>query len=645
MSDRIGELENLIRRYRESYYNGEGEITDAEYDALEDELRVLDPDNEVLSEIGSTSTSGWPKVEHRIPMSSLNKANSLEDVLTWRRNALRSAGKTLLPEQLDLCVVEKMDGISIALYYEGGKLVNAVTRGDGSVGEDIIANVVLMRGVPRYLREPLNVAFRGEIVLHKAQHRNHFPDYANPRNAASGLSRREAREEAAACEHLDVYVYAAYPSTSGFDTLEEELLWVKTLGFKTPSYYRITSTQDLHDLYRAYEEVERDLLPYEIDGLVVNFNQTSVRSAAGLRNRRPHGSVAFKFEAATALTRLTDVTWQVGKTGRLTPVAHFNTVKLVGANISKASLYNAQYIKDLDLKVGDEILVSRANDVIPKVIRVVRSNDSFTRVSVPEECPVCSSEVDKDGEYLVCSSSVCPSKVSGRLSAWIESLGILDWGEGLLDTLVSEGLVSDIPDLYTLKAEDLCDLQNAGGARLGEKTARRLLQSLHGVKSLPLDRFLGGLNIPMTRSSTVRKVMTGGYDTLDSIRQASLSEIEEIRGLGAVKALALEKGLRDNEATIKRLLEYVSIESASGTLSGLAFCITGKLSRPRKQIEADIREAGGDIKGSVTSSLDYLVVNDPESTSSKAKKARNLGVPMISEDRLAMMIRGNSPSP
>lgn len=647
--NRIDELEELITRYRESYYNGDPEISDEAFDNLEDELRDLQPDSSVLSDVGSPTPAKtkWKKKSHVIPMGSLNKANSIQDTLDWfsnSRSVLGHRSTDSLKEDDSLFWSEKLDGISIALEYEKGKLVSAVTRGDGFMGEDIIANVVLMRGVPRHIdpptpqSKPITGVFRGEIVLTHDWFQLHFEDYSNPRNAASGQAKVEDREKAKRCAYLTVYVYEAFIDGYQFENMTEKFMFIDDCDLMIPNHGGPSSLKTIEEHYINYESHFRDELFYDIDGLVIRYHKQKDYERAGDRNNRPHGAVALKFTAESDTTTLRDVKWQVGNTGRVTPVAEFDPIELAGAEVQRSSLYNISYIHELGLNLEDEILVKRANDVIPRVVEVVVKNSDGI-LEVPTHCPCCSDTLHMDGEYLVCLNSMCPAQVAGTLKSWVESLDLLDWGDFVLEELVAQNLVTTPSDLYKLKVDDIATLTNTGGARVGEKTANKLLDKLHANTEITLDQFLGGLNIPLCRDRSFRKAMKGGFDTLDKIVNATANEIaSSSEGLGPKKADAMVEGLQKLSPVINELLEHLTIIDKGGPLKGKSFCITGSLSRSRKVIEKAIKDSGGDVKKGVSQSLTYLVCNDKESNSSKAKKARKYEIPLISEDELNQMM-------
>ena len=645
--DQIEELAKKIRRHRRLYYRGEAEIEDEVYDALEDELRRLDPEHQLVTDVGfkPSGKTKWEKKKHIIPMGSLNKAQDLEQLSDWFKSTTGAASIGDASVKSDLLHwSEKMDGISIALHYQDGKLVSAITRGDGEIGEDILANVVMMQGVPREIdigfnkAKPITGVFRGEIVLTHDYFEQHFQDYSNPRNAASGIARREDRRKAQNCQYLTVYVYEAFVDGHSFDNETEKYTFIDQCNFKVPNHGGPMTLQEIDGLYKAYEGGHRDELFYDIDGLVVRLFDSAHYDRAGSRSNRPHGSVALKFAAETAITTLREVRWQVGDSGRITPVAEFDPVELVGAEVARASLYNETYVRELGVDVGDQILVKRANDVIPRVEKVVSKHYETTIGGGPKECPECQAPTEKDGEHLICTGAACPAQVAGDIKAWVDTLDLMDWGEFIVDELVEQGLVQSIPDLYELDPQDIASLRNSGDAKVGMKVASKLTDKLEDKTEVFLDQFIGGLNFHLCRSRTTRKMMEGGFKTLEDLRTASVSDLEKVEGIGGKKAQSMVNGLQEKADIIERLLDHVKIVEQGGPLDGLSFCITGRLSKSRKLIQKEIKDLGGVSKSGVSKSLDYLVCNNKESSSSKAKKARRYDIPLISEEELQKMM-------
>jgi DNA ligase (NAD+) len=380
------DLAERLALYRAKYYAGEPLVSDAAYDALEDELRLLDPTHPQLARIGTSElVEAWEKARHEIPMGSLHKVVSPEELGEWVARCdelLAKEGEP--PMSTELFVAEKLDGISIELVYRQGKLSDGITRGDGEVGERITANVTRMRGVPRSLGDPRPLAVRGEIILRLSDMRAHFPGVSSPRNAAAGTARRF---DGQGSEHLTVLVYDL-AGASELSTEREKLELLRRLGFATPLTY-LGSTVDVLEWHRRYSEGLREGLDYEIDGLVVRANRLDAQLRLGDVNHRPRAAVAFKFASPSKVSRVVEIRWDTGSSGRVTPVAVVEPVVLAGATVQRASLHNASLVRELGIGVGDEVLVSRRNDVIPYVEEVVVKHGPA--VAAPSSCSRCGS--------------------------------------------------------------------------------------------------------------------------------------------------------------------------------------------------------------------------------------------------------------
>lgn len=617
---RITELESWIVQARHDYYNrGFSCVSDEEYDAWVDELAGLKADSPAITAVGATPVSEWNKVAHTIPMGSLSKINTLDELTSWIMGTGEEKFSPLL-------VTEKLDGISLSVEYVKGAFSKALTRGDGETGEDISVNVVKMKGIPGKLSSSVSCTLRGEVVLFKSDHARHFPGYANPRNAASGIAKRY---DGAGCENLTVMFYHVAEGPE-FDTEGEQFAWLKDMGLLIPNWYVTAMAPGIrtpHDLWLEYQQFRREELDYEIDGLVVRLNDMATQLALGEVDSRPKGAVAFKFVPMTRESILQRIDWQVGGTGRITPVAVFNPVKLVGAEITNASLYNAAYIQTLALDVGATVLIARAQDVIPRVVAVRKGTG--TVASPPTVCPACGDAVEMDGEYLVCTNvSDCPAQTVGRIKRYVAEMGIKEWGETLLERLVEKGLVKDVVGLYNLTEDQLAEVD-----RMGVKSARKVLKTLADRRKVPMETLLGSLSIPFCQTSTIKMASKAGFDTLDKLQAASVEELCAVEGLGQVKAGKLWTWLKDHSEIVDRLLASgVEIEDKiHGSLSGKSVCFTGSLSRPRADLEELVRQAGGEVKKSVTKKLSFLVMADPNSNSSKARAARTNGTTCISE--------------
>ena len=352
-----------------------------------------------------------------------------------------------------------------------------------------------------------------------------------------------------------------------------------------------------------------------------------------LRIWKTGGSTAYKFAPVCRETTLRKIEWQVGSIGRITPVAVFDQVHLFGAKITNASIYNISAIQALGLDIGARILVARAGDVIPKVVSVVQGTG--TTAAYPKVCPVCGAATVREGEYLVCPNvENCPAHVAGRIKQWIGEQGILEWGDAIVEAVVAKGLVKTVADLYRLTKAQLAQLE-----RMGTRSAETVWNTLHGCEEVPLERFLGGLSIPNCATSTIRFCMDAGFDTLAKLRSASVSQLQSVSGMGPVKAQALYAWLQDHVELINDLLTVAKIkEKIVGALTGKSLCLTGAMQHKRAELETMIVNAGGVVKSSVGKGLTYLVIADPNSTSSKAVAARKNGTTCISEESLLSML-------
>lgn len=642
-------IESIATRLQEAsaaYYNGTPTMTDAEYDALEGLLRGFDPNHEVLKKVGASvaPSSGWAKVRHTIPMGSLNKAQDANDLVDWHDGVGCIAGTDAL------IVTDKCDGISISLHYHNGKLVQAATRGDGDEGEDITRNVLLMQGFPTTLPSsyedfaeettmmtPADVWVRGEVICTLSDFAQYFKGDSNPRNTASGTAKRQS--DNAKCKHLTILAYQFLPNGAALGTKEAELQALREMGFATPNWQTFSNLPQVVDYYQDYTNSVRDQLDYLIDGLVVEVNDGALREMHGDLNGRPKAAVAFKFPHDSKQTTLRGIVWQVGRSGRITPVAEFDTVSLAGANVSRASLHNLSYIADLagkaQLAKGDLILVSRRNDVIPYVESLVAPNLTGDRLDAPTACPCCNGTVARDGEYLVCRNDDCSAQVTGAIRRWVEKVGVLHFGNALIETLVDSGLVNDVADLYTVDPSKAALLE-MDGRRVGG-AADRAFDSLRSKMEMPLHTLVGSLGLsPLIGRSMARMIAEAGYDTLDKMLNASIGQIAAIDGVGQTKALAFVNGIKAKEALITKLLQNgVTIKTASGALLGKSFCMTGFRDAALAQA---IEGQGGTMKDSVGKGLTYLVALAANGNSGKLLKARQNGTLVISKAEAYAMV-------
>ncbi|MBX3221001.1 MAG: NAD-dependent DNA ligase LigA [Labilithrix sp.] len=636
-ADRVVELAELVRKYKDAYYNGQPLVSDAAYDELEEELRALDPANAILQSVGApVAVTEWEKARHAIPMGSLNKAVNEAEFRQWAARCDQlGAESSLAPISSDLLVTEKLDGLSLAVNYEKGKLVEAITRGDGHVGERITPNARRMKGVPARLPEPLTVSIRGEIILKLSDMKIGFPGTdAPPRNRAAGTSKRY---DGAGCEHLSVKFYDLEGGDTELTTEKQKYERLVELGLDVPPF-AVTDLDGALRIHAEYATKKRAELDYEIDGLVVRANDLRAQELLGELGDRPRAAVAYKFPSLAKISRVVAINWETGPTGRVTPIANVEPVEIGGAVVQFVSLHNVSNVERLGIGVGHEVLVSRRNDVIPYLEEVVVKHGPST--TIPTECATCGAALGRRGEYLVCTNRECRAIVEGRLRRWVGTQDILEWGDKLIAQLVEAKLVREPADLYRLKVEDIAGLE-----RRGALIAKKVLDNLKAKLPLSLPVFLASLGMDDFALETAKLLVGNGYDTLEKVQAATAEEIAALKGMGAIKARSVVAGLAARAEEIQRLLDAGVVPvapSAGGVLSGKSFCFTGALPRPRKEYEALVEEHGGTVLSGVTKDLTYLVMSDPGSASTKAEKARKYGVQCI--DAAGFMALIDAPS-
>ena len=634
-SKRIKELEKLIKRYQDSYYNGEAEVSDAEFDSLWDELKTLDPENKILQKVGADS-GNFPKYRHVMPMGSQEKAASPEEFMAW-------ANRHVYDEYL---VENKLDGASLELQYEDGNLVRAVTRGDGETGDVITANALKMNGVQKTLSDNGNkVSFtggiRGEVIMTHEVHQKHYSDKANCRNAANGLMKRKDGEGS---ENLCVIVYDVW-STTGvqpYSDEEEKLLWLKRLGFNTVPLYIAKSVQEVIDYRASVMELRRDL-DYDIDGLVIK--ERLVNHEDSLRNR-PDRQIAFKFSLEEAVTVVRKVEWnESGAT--YTPVAIFDAVDLNGTTVQRASLANPNTIKNLGLQIGSHAVVVKRGEIIPKIERVVaqEKTGALFPVEIPVKCGTCGSTLVNEGTRLYCPNKDCSKRILHQLLKWVDVADIRDLGDTLVTSLFKDGTVRSITDIYSLTEEKLSQyFLNQESLSQDKKSlgAQKVYASIQAHRDLSLSKYIAGFDIEGIGETIVEKLMAGGFSSLEAILNATEEQIAAVYGFADVMAHTLVQGLAENRAEMESLVKdgvITLLQASGGVLEGKSFCFTGELvSMKRADAQNLVKSKGGFVKSSVVKGLSYLVTNDTSSGSSKNKKAAELGIPVINEKEFLDMI-------
>ncbi len=641
--NRIAELEQLIEKYQASYYGGEAEISDSEFDLLWDELKTLSPESAVLKKIGTSSdVDGFPKAKHLIPMGSQDKASNVREFLDWaKKMGMEEQKEPMLTEKKDrltkrFVVQYKLDGASLELQYEKGKLIRAVTRGDGLTGDEITANALAMAGTAAELDIPFSGGVRGEVIMTHKVWEEKYPDKANCRNAANGIMRRK---DGQGCEDLEVIVYdASVPGDDKYFSDEiSKIEWLKKRGFQTTETKVMTAAQEIID-YRQKIQEARDKLPFDIDGLVVKNVLTDMMD---LRKARPEKQIAFKFELETAFSVLREIEWsESGAT--YTPIGIIDPVRLAGTTVKRANLNNPDMIRRAGLKIGSLVSVVKRGEIIPKIEGLAPgAQDCQTEeIMFPEICGVCKTKLVDAGTRLYCPNPECPKRLLHRLEKWVYILDIRELGQKLILQLFEKERVRTIDQLYTLTAEELAEYD-----RMGELSAAKVIRHIQTKRELSLAVFVAGFDLEGIAETTMEKITQAGFDTLEKLRAAAIEDLSAIHGLGEITASVIVEGLKECAEEMDAVLKAKVItiakpsEPDSKPMRGLSFCFTGELkSMKRKEAEEKIKLLGAQAKSTVVKGLSYLVTNDPASGSAKNKKARELGVQIIDEDQFSSLL-------
>ena len=634
-SQRISELENLITRYQKSYYDGEGEISDAEFDKLWDELKALDPENPILHKVGADS-GNFQKIHHVMPMGSQEKAANPEQFLAW-------AEKHKYDEYL---VEYKLDGASLELQYENGYLKRAVTRGDGTIGDDITANARKMGGVNAAIYKdgllvPFTGGIRGEVIMTHEVHKTHFPDKANCRNAANGLMKRK---DGKGSEFLKLIVYDAL-STDGksyFNYEEEKIRWLMDCGFNVVKLV-ICKSPERVIAYRSKVMEERASLEYDIDGLVIKERTINLADAS---RDRPDRQIAFKFSLEEAVTTLREVEWSVSG-GTYTPVAIFDEVELNGTRVQRASLANPDTLRKLGVAIGSHVVVVKRGEIIPKIESVVEEKALETKaIEFPQVCEVCGTKLVDEGSRLFCPNKNCSKRVLHQLLKYQQVVDIRDLGETLITSLFNDGRLKSISDIYSLQIEELVPyFLNEESMEADKKSlgAEKVYNSIQNHRRMRLATFVGAFDIEGVGETSAEKLIASGFDTLEKLLAASEEQIASVYGFAEIMAHIIVEGLAENAAEMRSLVSSGVIELeevGGGLLAGKSFCFTGELvTMKRADAEQLVKKNGGNIKSSVTKDLSYLVTNDTASGSSKNVKAAKLGIPVIDEKQFLELLK------
>ena len=667
---RIDELREELRHHEYQYYVLDSPvISDAEYDARMRELRMLEARHPELvtpdspsQRVGGKPKEGFAKVEHSRPMLSLDNVNNEQELSDWERRVRAMLGNAEASYVSEL----KIDGVSLALQYGPGPggtavLQSALTRGDGVMGEDVTSNVRTIRSVPlsvskeRLHRAKLPQSFevRGEVILpdeaffkmNREREEQGLTPAANPRNAAAGTI-RTLEPNIVAQRRLDFYAYFALEKgESIFPEQWTALEALSTAGFRVNRHRKPLRTLDELLSFVAWAEGQRQSLGYEIDGVVIKVNQTALQRRLGYTGRAPRWAVAYKFTARSGITRVEDIAVQVGRTGKLTPVAVLHPVLIGGTTVSRATLHNADEIERLGLKIGDSVVVERGGDVIPKIVGVVEDKEhprGHKTFVFPDNCPVCGSEVVRDegeADYR-CVNADCPARLKESILHFASRkvMNIEGLGEALVAQLLERQMLSSIAGIYSLNEELLLQLE-----RIGKKSAQSLLAEIENSKKLPLNRVLFALGIRFVGERTAQ-LLAESFGSMDTLMEADLEQLEAVDEVGPRVAQAIQEFFAEtkNRELVEKLRQAgltftAEMKRKSSKLEGMTFVLTGTMADlTREEAKARIEAAGGRVSGSVSKKTSYLVAG--EDAGSKLDKARELKVPVIEQAELLNLL-------
>ncbi len=665
LEKKIESLREKIRHQEYLYYVLDNpEISDAEYDKLMQQLKALEAEHPELitadsptQRVGGKPREGFVKVPHSSPMLSLDNTYNEEELRAWERRVHELSGR----KEVDYVCELKLDGMSLALIYEDGKLVRGITRGDGSVGEDVTLNVRTVRSVPLSIPKeklkkagiPADVEVRGELLMPLASFKRMNEEreskglatFANPRNATAGTV-RQLESRVTAERRLDYFSYALLQNgRTYFDRHSNTLDALDAGGFKVNRSYKL-----VHDIDEAWAfirqwEEKRESLPYEIDGIVIKVDRVSLQNELGFTGKAPRWAIAYKYAARAGITKLEDIRVQVGRTGKLTPVAMLSPVLIGGTTVRNATLHNMDEIERLGVKIGDWVQVERGGDVIPKVVKVIEDKEHprGTRTfEMPEKCPVCGTKVVRtEGEVdYRCVNANCPAKLRETILHFA-SRGVMNidgMGDALVNQLTERGLVKNVADIYKLTKADLLSLE-----RMGDKSAQNILDEIESSKKLPLERVVYGLGIRMVGERTAQ-FLAEHFGSMEALESAGVEELQDVNEVGPRIAESIVEffSIAANRKLVERLrsagLTLSGQKKQRGTkLAGKTFVLTGTLAHfTRDEAKKMIEGGGGKVTGSVSKKTDYVVAG--ADAGSKLDKAKELKVKVIDEKEMEQLI-------
>ena len=662
---KIEALRDQIRHHEYRYFVlDDPEISDFDFDKLVEQLKKLEAEHPELitadsptQRVGGKPREGVVKVAHSSPMLSLDNTYNEEELRAWERRVHELSGR----KEVDYVCELKLDGMSLALVYEDGRLARGITRGDGTIGEDVTLNIRTVRSIPLTISKeklkkagiPENFEVRGELLMPVAAFKRMNEDreakglsvFANPRNATAGTV-RQLDASITAQRRLDYFPYILLrDGRTYFDRHWETLEALNTAGFKVNQNRGLAKNMDEVWKFIGGWEAKRESLPYEIDGVVIKVDRTSFQQELGFTGKAPRWAIAYKYAARGGITQIEDIRVQVGRTGKLTPVAMLKPVAIGGTTVRNATLHNMDEIERLGVKIGDWVQVERGGDVIPKVAKVIEDKDhprGQKTFHMPENCPVCGTKVVKtEGEVdYRCVNANCPAKLLGTILHFA-SRGVMNidgMGEALVNQLIERGLVKNVADIYDLTKKDLLSLE-----RFADKSAQNILDEIEKSKTLPLERVIYGLGIRMVGERTAQ-FLAEHFGSMDALMNATQEELEQVNEVGPRIAESISEFFHEpkNRELVRRLrdagLTFSGKKRERGTkLAGKTFVLTGTLAKySRDEAKKLIEDAGGRVSGSVSKKTDYVVAGND--AGSKLDKAKELGVPVIEEAEMERLV-------
>jgi DNA ligase (NAD+) len=662
---KIEALRDKIRHHEYRYFVlDDPEISDYEFDKLVEQLKKFEAEHPDLitpdsptQRVGGKPREGVVKVAHSSPMLSLDNTYNEEELRDWERRVHELSGR----KEVDYVCELKLDGMSLALVYEDGKLMRGVTRGDGSVGEDVTLNVRTVRSIPLSIPKeklkkagvPPNFEVRGELLMPLAAFKRMNEDretrglsfFANPRNATAGTV-RQLDASITAARRLDYFPYILLKDgRTYFDRHWETLEALDAAGFKVNQHRKLAKNMDEVWTFIQGWEDKRETLPYEIDGMVIKVDRRGLQDELGFTGKAPRWAIAYKYAARAGITQIEAIRVQVGRTGKLTPVAELAPVAIGGTTVRNATLHNMDEIKRLGVKIGDWVQVERGGDVIPKVAKVIEDKDhprGRKTFHMPEKCPVCGTKVVKtEGEVdYRCVNANCPAKLRETILHFASRhvMNIEGMGDALVAQLTDRGMVKNVADIYKLTKDDLLSLE-----RMGDKSAQNVLDEIEASKKLPLERVIFGLGIRFVGERTAQ-FLAEHFGSMDALMNAGLEELEEVNEVGPRIAESIREFFEEpkNRELVKRLREagltFAGKRRERGTkLAGKTFVLTGTLTKyTRDEAKKMIEDAGGRVSGSVSKKTDYVVAGSD--AGSKLDKAKELGVSVIEEKEMEKLV-------